>query len=84
MGNVWFLRRNEIFPGGEFKLSKLAKDIAIGAGTGLRLDFGYLVARLDYAWKVKDPSPDAAEANKQNKWFANRKGELQFGINYPF
>ncbi|MBD0285742.1 MAG: BamA/TamA family outer membrane protein [Flavisolibacter sp.] len=84
MGNVWFLRRNEIFPGGEFKLNKFAKDIAIGAGTGLRLDFGYFLARFDYGWKVKNPTPDAADAGRQNKWFADKKGELQFGINYPF
>ncbi len=85
IGNVWFLREAPGFPGGEFRFRKLWKDLAIGAGTGLRVDFGFFLVRLDYAYKVKDPSPETIEA--QNKWFYNwgpLKGQLQLGINYPF
>jgi hypothetical protein len=63
----------------------LWKDLAIGAGTGLRVDFGFFLVRLDYAYKVKDPSPETLQA--QNKWFYNWKplnGQLQLGVNYPF
>ncbi|HEU4470016.1 MAG TPA: BamA/TamA family outer membrane protein [Flavisolibacter sp.] len=87
MGNVWFIRRNADFPNGEFRLSRLWKDIAIGAGTGLRIDFGLLKLRLDYAYKVKDPSPDENAASRQNKLFYNWKplnGQFQLGIDYPF
>lgn len=69
MGNVWFLRKNEDFPDGNFKLNRLGKDVAVGVGTGLRIDFGFLLARFDFAWKAKDPSPDAADAAAQNSWF---------------
>jgi outer membrane protein insertion porin family len=69
IGNVWFLRENKDFPNGEFRFNRLAKDIAIGVGTGLRIDFGFLMARFDFAWKAKDPSP--AEPAAQNKWFYN-------------
>jgi outer membrane protein assembly factor BamA len=85
MGNVWFLRKNDDFPGGEFRLSKLWKDIAIGAGTGIRIDFGFFLVRLDYAYKIKDPSPDNAAI--QNKWLHNwtlLSGQVQLGVNYPF
>jgi outer membrane protein insertion porin family len=85
MGNVWFLRKAPGFPGGEFKFGKLWKDLAIGAGTGLRIDFGFFLVRLDYAYKLKDPSPEIPEA--QNKWFYNwglLNGQLQLGVNYPF
>jgi outer membrane protein assembly factor BamA len=85
IGNVWFLRSNPDFPGGEFLFSKLWKDIAIGAGTGMRIDFGFLKARFDYAYKAKDPSPDNPVA--QNKWFYNWNvltGQFQLGIDYPF
>ena len=85
IGNVWFRRYNPDFPGGEFKLNKLGKDIAIGLGTGLRVDFGFLNIRLDYAYKVKDPSPDTIE--EQNKWFYKwqlNNGQFQLGVNYPF
>jgi outer membrane protein assembly factor BamA len=85
IGNVWFRRYNPDFPGGEFKFNKLWKDIAIGLGTGLRIDFGFLNIRLDYAFKVKDPSPDRIE--EQNKWFYQwqfNNGQFQLGVNYPF
>jgi outer membrane protein insertion porin family len=89
-GNVWFLRKNDDFPDGEFNLNRLGKDIAVGVGTGLRIDFGFLLARFDFAWKAKDPSPSDAAA--QNKWFyhtnlgfGSRYGtQFQLGINYPF
>jgi outer membrane protein assembly factor BamA len=85
MGNVWFLRKNESFIGGEFRPGKLWNDLAIGLGTGLRVDFGFFLVRVDYAYKVKDPSPD--NAGFQNKWFYNwgpLDGQLQLGVNYPF
>jgi outer membrane protein insertion porin family len=85
IGNVWFRRPNPGFPNGEFKFSKLGKDIAIGLGTGLRLDFGFLNIRVDYAYKVKDPSPDRID--KQNVWFYQwqfNNGQFQLGVNYPF
>ena len=90
MGNVWFLRKNPDFPDGEFNVDRLGKDVAIGVGTGLRIDFGFLLARFDFAWKAKDPSPEDPAA--QNKWFyhwrpgfKSRYGaQFQLGINYPF
>jgi outer membrane protein insertion porin family len=87
IGNVWFLRKNLDFPNGEFKINRLWKDLAIGAGTGFRWDFGFLKLRLDYAYKVKNPSPDASDPGSQNKWFYKWQllnGQLQVGINYPF
>jgi outer membrane protein assembly factor BamA len=85
MGNVWFLRKNENFPGGEFRPSKLWKDVGIGVGTGVRLDFGFFLVRVDYAYKAKDPNPE--DPTKRNMWFYNwkpHKGQLQLGVNYPF
>lgn len=90
MGNVWFLRKNPDFPNGEFNVNRLGKDLAIGVGTGFRIDFGFLLARFDFAWKAKDPSPEDPAA--QNKWFyhwrpgfKSRYGaQFQLGINYPF
>lgn len=84
-GNIWFVRPNPDFPDGDFKLSRLGKDIAIDVGTGARIDFGFLKLRLDYAYKMKDPSPDNIAA--QNKLFYNWKinnGQFQLGIDYPF
>ncbi len=89
IGNVWFLRDNPDFPGGRIPgtVQKFFKDIAIGLGTGLRVDFGFFKFRLDYAYKVKDPAPDLEKASSQNKWFYGWglfNGQLQLGIDYPF
>jgi len=87
IGNVWFMKKEAGDPEEVFKLSRLGKDIAIGLGTGLRLDFTFFIIRLDYAYKVKDPSPDILNQHTQNKWFYDWKplnGQLQLGINYPF
>lgn len=81
-GNVWYLRYNEDFPDGQFKLAKLWKDLAIGVGTGLRVDIGFFLIRVDYAFKMKDPSPK--EISKQNKFFADKSGVVQLGVTYPF
>jgi outer membrane protein assembly factor BamA len=87
MGNVWTIRRLPNFENGHFKFSKLWHDLAIGAGTGVRIDFGFFLIRLDWAYKLKDPSPDILNADKQNKFFpykSIRDGQLQLGVTYPF
>ncbi|GAA4331664.1 BamA/TamA family outer membrane protein [Flaviaesturariibacter amylovorans] len=84
-GNIWFLRKNDAYPGGEFRPDKLWNDLAIGVGTGLRADFSFIKFRLDYAFKAKDPSPENPAA--QNKFFYGWKplgGTLQLGVDYPF
>ena len=92
MGNIWYLKKEAVPATPEeqvavFKLSRLGTDLAIGMGMGLRVDFSLFILRLDYAYKVKDPSPEPASAYKQNKWFYDFQlfnGTLQLGINYPF
>jgi outer membrane protein insertion porin family len=87
VGNVWFLK-SEAGPAEErFNFSRLGKDIAIGAGGGLRVDLNFFVIRFDYSYKVKDPSPDLANAHLQNKWFGYKffdGDQFQLGIGYPF
>ena len=87
IGNVWFLRKNPDFPDGNITADKFLKDLAVGIGTGLRMDFDFLKVRLDYGLKVKNPSPEPYNAAGQNKWFYDFNplgGIVQVGINYPF
>ncbi|HEY5970038.1 MAG TPA: BamA/TamA family outer membrane protein [Chitinophagaceae bacterium] len=87
IGNVWFLRKNPDFPDGTLTGDKFFKDMAVGIGTGLRMDFGFLKIRLDYAIKIKNPSPEPYNAKGQNIWFYDFNpfgGIVQLGINYPF
>jgi outer membrane protein assembly factor BamA len=88
IGNVWFLKAdtaNGRKPEEVFNFGRLGKDIAIGAGVGLRIDLSFFVIRFDYSYKVKDPSP--AHISHQNKWFYDwnlGNGQFQLGIGYPF
>lgn len=88
VGNVWFMKSAADRPAEEiFKLSRLGKDIAIGAGGGLRIDFDFFVIRFDYSYRVKDPSPALSDAIYQNKWFSYpffKGAQFQLGIGYPF
>ena len=58
IGNIWNLKSSDpAHPDLQalFNFSRLYKDLAIAAGTGLRIDFSYFLLRLDFAYKVKDP-----------------------------
>ena len=57
----------------------------MGAGVGLRLDFGLFLFRIDAAYKLKDPSPE--DIRDQNKFLPYRRlrdVQPQIGVNYPF
>jgi outer membrane protein insertion porin family len=87
IGNIWFLKKAAGLPEEVFSFSRLGKDLAVGTGAGLRIDFSFFVLRFDYSYKVKDPSPNPQFASVQNKWFGYKfsKGDqFQLGINYPF
>jgi hypothetical protein len=94
IGNIWNSRDTKQDPNAGFELNRLYKDLAIGIGTGLRLDFNYFLIRIDYAMKFKDPSRE-----NNNGWLDLYKMKWtevksngsrvnnfawQFGIGLPF
>jgi hypothetical protein len=61
----------------------LYKDLAVDAGTSLRIDFDYFLIRFDWAYKLKNP----IYSDINSGWFNNLelfKGQFQLGVNYPF
>ncbi len=56
MGNIWNLKKDANNPKAQFQFRNLGRDIAIGVGTGLRLDFTYFLIRIDGGLKLKDPA----------------------------
>ena len=81
-GNIWDIT-SSIFAESQAKFSGLQslKDIAVGAGFGLRYDFSFLVFRLDLGFKMHEPYL------AENKWFQNynfSNAVYNIGINYPF
>jgi len=89
-GNAWVIGIDNSRPGADFRFDRFYKEIAIGAGLGLRMDFNFLVVRLDLATKAVDPSmPEGQRWVLDNISFRNLfgvKGQtvLNFGIGYPF
>jgi outer membrane protein assembly factor BamA len=55
IGNIWMLKKDTTRPGGEFRLQNLYRDLAVGTGAGLRLDFSFFLIRLDWGVPVKVP-----------------------------
>ena len=91
IGNVWFMHKNADFPGGEFHFGNFFQDLGVDVGTGLRLDLGFFLVRLDYALKVHNPSPEPVNKEAQDHYFYRWTakyflygGILQFGVTYPF
>ena len=85
IGNIWNRSNfdNVKLEGSELTWKNLYKDIAVGGGTSLRIDFDFFLIRLDWAYKLKDPIYSYENAG----WFNDLKitsGQLQFGIGYPF
>jgi outer membrane protein assembly factor BamA len=85
IGNIWGRKpiATDTTGGGDFQLNRFFKEFAVGAGTGLRLDFNYFLIRLDWAYKIRDPQ----RKEYSDRWFYGLSlgsGQFQLGINYPF
>lgn len=81
-GNIWLYKDDPSRPHGTFRFSTFVDEIAISSGWGLRWDFTFLVARLDFAYTVRTPYLPAGErwATQFNFW----KPALNIAIGYPF
>ncbi len=82
-GNVWLLEDAADRPGGKFRSDRFLKEIALGAGFGVRFDFNYFVVRLDVGFPVRDPRNAEQDrwVHRNLKW---RDATTNFGIGYPF
>lgn len=91
MGNAWTMREEQARPGSQFQFDNFLKEIAVGAGYGLRLDFSFLLLRLDAAWKIHDPGDQTRYGNEVSRGsfdlpdYSNYKRLVwNLGIGYPF
>lgn len=89
-GNSWMIGRDDARPGADFRYDRFYKEIAVGTGIGLRMDFDFLVIRLDLATKALDPAkPEGSRWVLDNVNFRRPFGVrgqtvFNFGIGYPF
>ena len=104
-GNIWIVNSDvnlddqpdsEGGDDGVFRFNSFFRELAIGAGLGLRLDFSFLIFRLDGAVQVVDPAQKMGNRfvlddlnllapfnGKGNDTFRN-KTSLNLGIGFPF
>lgn len=83
IGNIWTMKENETFVGGEFKFNTFYKQLAADFGLGIRLDFSFFLFRLDAAAPILNPAYPEGERWRINKLQFN-DFILNFGIGYPF
>lgn len=84
-GNIWLLKGGDTEDSrlGMLNAENFAKGIAANWGAGIRLNFGFLLLRLDLGMKIHDP----ARANpwiNPGKWLKKENFALHFGVGYPF
>jgi outer membrane protein assembly factor BamA len=83
IGNIWLLKKDEAYPGGQFQFSTFHKELAISSGLGLRFDFNFFIVRADFAGRMKDPSlPEGSRWNISTLQFSDFI--INIGIGYPF
>lgn len=78
-GNTWTLNEDKNRAGAQFEIDNFYREIALGTGTGLRLDFSFLIFRFDVGFKVWDPSRQIVVPFSDKNQRA-----YNFGIGYPF
>ena len=83
IGNIWTMRENETFKGGQFKFNTFYKQLAADAGIGLRFDFSFFLFRLDAATPIVNPAYPEGERWRISK-LRFSDFVLNFGIGYPF
>jgi outer membrane protein assembly factor BamA len=88
-GNIWTQRTDRDRPGSKFSKDFL-KELAVGAGAGLRFDLSFLVLRTDLAFPLRKPwLPEGQrwvidEVNPGSKAWRKENLVFNFAIGYPF
>jgi hypothetical protein len=83
-GNIWTIRDYSGQEGGKFRLDTFYKQIALGYGLGLRLDYDFFLIRFDCGWKAYDPAKRGKDAwaflrpNFKDNW------AWHIAVGYPF
>lgn len=88
-GNIWLQNADPDKPGAQFS-SNFIKEMAVGAGLGLRFDFSFLVLRTDLAMPLRIPyRPEGQrwvfdEIDFRNSDWRRRNLVFNLAIGYPF
>lgn len=87
-GNIWSINSDDKREGGQFSFKNFYKEVAVGTGLGLRLDFDFFLLRTDFGLKLRDPSLEEGSRwipkNDHTFLFRGHNWAFSLGIGYPF
>lgn len=90
-GNIWTLHVDYYRPGSKFRIDDFYKELGVGPGAGLRLNFSYFIIRFDAAYPLYDPALDGPRGDYYRSYYNELgysipKKSLSFNlaIGYPF
>ncbi len=89
-GNIWAISDADDRKGAKFNFDTFYRQIASGYGTGLRLNLGFFILRMDLGVKLYDPADGVDAENPNSHWipferaYSERDFVLHFGVGYPF
>jgi len=89
-GNIWTISEEVNRPGAKLEFNDFIQEIALGSGLGIRLDFSFLILRLDAGVKIYDPArfEDAKfiwqKAFNEPPFNTTETVVFNIGVGYPF
>jgi outer membrane protein assembly factor BamA len=81
-GNIWNVMDDIKDSASKFEGIEDLKELAVASGFGLRVDFSFVVARLDVGFKTHNPARPIGERWFKEYNFSN--AVYNIGVNYPF
>lgn len=81
-GNIWLFKEDPTRPNATFRFDTFLDEMAMSGGWGVRWDFDFIVARLDFAYTLRTPYLPQGE-----RWASSvnlLKPALNIAIGYPF
>jgi outer membrane protein assembly factor BamA len=81
-GNIWSVNPDSERVGANFSWDSFYKEIAVGPGFGIRMDFSFFVLRTDFGFQFRDPAMPEGQ-----RWvFLDefRSPVFNLAIGYPF
>lgn len=87
-GNIWLAREDTARPAGHFDVERFWREVAIGGGVGIRLNFEYFIMRMDAGIKLYDPAIPQPDHRLVVRYLLDREWKGRFwstyGYPYPF
>ena len=81
-GNIWSVNPDSERVGANFSWNKFYKELAVGPGFGIRMDFSFFILRTDFGFQFRDPAMPEGQ-----RWvFLDefRAPVFNLAIGYPF